>query len=78
MLEDLDKLQEKAGVLVNWILEMRALIQNPYSAGLNIPKVLDDLQGYAGDMVKSIHALQEKAKTIEEESEKAESASVEQ
>ncbi len=78
MLEDLDKLQEKAKVLVDWVVEMRTLIQNPYSAGLNMPKVLDDLQGYATDMVKSVHALQEKAKPAEEESEKAESASAEQ
>ena len=78
MLEDLDKLQEKAGVLVSWVSEMKSLIQNPYSNGLNMPKVLEDLGGYAADLVKSIYALQEKAKQTEAESEKAESASVEQ
>ena len=77
MLEDLERLQEKAGVLVNWVAEMKDLIRNPYANGLNVPKVLEDLGGYAADMVREINSIQEKAQSTEE-SEKAESASVEQ
>jgi len=77
MLEDLERLQEKAGVLVNWVAEMKDLIRNPYASGLNVPKVLEDLGGYAADMVREINSIQEKAQSAEE-SEKAESASVEQ
>lgn len=78
MLEDLEKLGEKAITLVNWVAEMKTLIQNPYANGLNLPKVLDDLGGYAADMVKSIYDIHEKVKTSEEESEKAENTSAEQ
>ena len=78
MLEDLEKLQEKAGVLVNWVAEMKDLIRNPYAGGLNVPKVLEDLGGYAADMVKSIQDIHEKAKASEEESEKTENTSAEQ
>ena len=57
---------------------MKTLVQNPYSAGLNIQKVLDDLQGYASDLVRQVAAAQKKIAPPEDESEKAESASVEQ
>lgn len=77
MLEDLENLGEKASTLVNWVAEMKTIIQNPYSNGLNMPKVLEDLGGYAADMVRTIYALHEKVKS-EEEGEKAESASAEQ
>ena len=80
MLEELKKIEDKAGVLITWVSEMKALTQNPYANGLNIPKVLEDLGGYANDLVKSIMMLEEQVKdtTVKEESEKAESAGVEQ
>ena len=81
MLEDLNAIQDKVGLLVSWVAEMRTLVQNPYSNGLNVPKVLEDLAGYSAELTKQVYALQEKMKKElqpEEESEKAESASVEQ
>lgn len=81
MLEDLNTIQDKVGLLVSWVSEMKTLMQNPYSNGLNIPKVLDDLAGYSADLTKQVYALQEKMKKElqpEVENEKAESASVEQ
>lgn len=81
MLEDLNAIQDKVGLLVSWVAEMRALIQNPYSNGLNVPKVLEDLAGYSAELTKQIYVLQERMKKElqpEAESEKAESASVEQ
>jgi len=81
MLEDLKAIEDRAGLLVNWVAEMKTLIQNPYTNGLNVPKILDDLSGFSADLVKSIVMLEDKIKqenpTPEEESEKVESASVE-
>lgn len=81
MLEDLKAIEDRAGLLVNWVAEMKTLIQNPYTNGLNVPKILDDLSGFSADLVKSIVMLEDKIKqenpAPEEESEKAESASVE-
>lgn len=81
MLEDVQAIQEKVGTLVNWVSEMKTLIQNPYSSGLNVPRVLEDLGGFAADLTKDLYNLEEKIKqadTPEQESEKAENASVEQ
>lgn len=81
MLEDVQAIQEKVGTLVNWVSEMKTLIQNPYSSGLNVPRVLEDLGGFAADLTKDLYSLEEKMKqadTPEQESEKAENASVEQ
>lgn len=81
MLEDVQAIQEKVGTLVNWVSEMKTLIQNPYSSGLNVPRVLEDLGGFAADLTKDLYGLEEKIKqagTPEQESEKAENASVEQ
>ena len=81
MLEDVQAIQEKVGTLVNWVSEMKTLTQNPYSSGLNVPRVLEDLGGFAADLTKDLYNLEEKIKqadTPEQESEKAENASVEQ
>ena len=81
MLEDVQAIQEKVGTLVNWVSEMKTLTQNPYSSGLNVPRVLEDLGGFAADLTKDLYNLEEKMKqasTPEQESEKAENASVEQ
>lgn len=81
MLEDVQAIQDKVGTLVNWVSEMKTLIQNPYSSGLNVPRVLEDLGGFAADLTKDIYNLEEKIKqanTPEEESDKAKDATVEQ
>ena len=78
MLEDVQAIQEKVGTLVNWVSEMKTLIQNPYSNGLNVPRVLEDLGGFAADLTRDLYNLEEKLQAPKEESEKAESASAEQ
>jgi len=81
MLEDIKALQEKIGLLVNWVSEMKTLTQNPYAAGLNIPKVLEDLGGYAADLTQTVFALEQKATnelTPEVENSETNSDSVEQ
>lgn len=81
MLEDVQAIQDKVGTLVNWVSEMKTLIQNPYSSGLNVPRVLEDLGGFAADLTRDIYNLEEKMKqadTPEEESDKAKDATVEQ
>ena len=73
MKEDLAKIQERVGVLVNWVSDMKTLTQNPYSAGLKIEKVLEDLGGYAADLTREIAALEERMdKELQPEEEKNE------
>lgn len=69
MLEQVQGIQERVGTLVNWVSEMQTLVENPYSNGLNIPKVLKDLQGYAAELTKAVYALE---KTIEDSTEPTE------
>lgn len=75
----LEQISNKAGVLVNWVSEMQTIAENPYTNGLNIERMLQDLQGFAEDLVKDIAALEEELKgqeaPAEEESSKAKSAS---
>lgn len=77
MLEKVEEVQNQIGVLVNWVSEMKALTQNPYSNGLNIPKVLNDLGNFATELNSSFASLREML-PIEEEPKKEESASAEQ
>lgn len=67
MLEQVQGIQERVGTLVNWVSEMQALIENPYSNGLNVPKVLKDLQGYAAELTKAVYALEESVKDSTED-----------
>ena len=69
MLEQVQGIQERVGTLVNWVSEMQTLVENTYSNGLNIPKVLKDLQGYAAELTKAVYALE---KTIEDSTEPTE------
>lgn len=58
MLEQVKDIQERVGTLVNWIAEMQAIVDNPYSNGLNINKVLKDLQGFAAELTKQVSQLE--------------------
>jgi hypothetical protein len=75
----LEQISNKAGVLVNWVNEMQTIAENPYTNGLNIERMLQDLQGFAADLVKDIAALEEELKgqeaPVEAESSKTKSAS---
>ena len=75
----LEQISNKAGVLVNWVSEMQTIAENPYTNGLNIERMLQDLQGFAADLVKDIEAVQaqldEAEAPLKEESSKTKSAS---
>jgi hypothetical protein len=75
----LEQINNKAGVLVNWVNEMQTIAENPYTNGLNIERMLQDLQGFAEDLVKDIAAVQaqldEAEAPLKEESSEAKSAS---
>lgn len=75
MEEQLKQIQNKVGVLNNWIEEMKVLVENPYSSGLNTDRMLRDLGGFAKDLGDSIAQLI----ALEPEPEKlTDSATVEQ
>ena len=65
MLEDIKAIQGKVEVLISWIADMKTITQNPYTNGVNMPKVLEDLGNYAADLNKSVYDLKEKAKQFE-------------
>lgn len=75
----LEQIDNKAGVLVNWINEMQTINENPYANGLNIERMLQDLQGFAADLVKDIEALKaelsQNETPVEEAGSKTKSAS---
>lgn len=75
----LEQIDNKVGVLVNWVNEMQTIAENPYTNGLNIERMLQDLQGFAADLVKDIEALKEElagqSAPVEEESSETKSAS---
>lgn len=59
MKKELKELLDQAGTLVDWVLQMYQITENPYSNGLKIDKVLDDLKGYASNLVRKINELQQ-------------------
>ena len=69
----LEQIDNKAGVLVNWINEMQTINENPYANGLNIERMLQDLQGFAADLVKDIEALKAELSQNEAPAEEASS-----
>lgn len=75
----LEQIDNKVGVLVNWVSEMQTIAENPYTNGLNIERMLQDLQGFAADLAKDVAALKEETENqsapVEEESSEAKSAS---
>lgn len=75
----LEQIDNKVGVLVNWVNEMQTIAENPYTNGLNIERMLQDLQGFAADLAKDVAALKEETENqsapVEEENSEAKSAS---
>jgi len=57
MEEQLKQIQNKVNVLNNWVEEMKLLVENPYSNGINTERVLKDLGGFAKDLSESINHL---------------------
>ena len=75
MEEQIKTIQNKVSVLSSWINEMKMLVENPYSNGINTDRMLKDLGGFADDLSKSIDQL---ATSIPQPENEANSASVEQ
>ena len=67
-----DGIEGQAQLLVTWVKEMQAIVTNPYSNGLNIDRVLKDLQGFADNLYTEVQKLKETEQPDEQEVEKAE------
>lgn len=65
MKEKLNTIQDQVGTLVNWVSDMKTIVENPYSNGLNIQRVLEDLGGFAATLTRSISEVQEMAAQAE-------------
>lgn len=52
-----DGIESQAQLLVTWVKEMQAIVTNPYSNGLNIERVLKDLQGFADNLYSEVQKL---------------------
>lgn len=67
-----DGIEGQAQLLVTWVKEMQAIVTNPYSNGLNIDRVLKDLQGFADNLYAEVQKIKEAEQPEEQEVEKAE------
>lgn len=67
MKDKLDRVQDQVNTLVNWVSDMKTIVENPYSNGLNIQRVLEDLGGFSANLTRAIHELQEMVVDGEEE-----------
>ena len=68
-----NELESQAQLLVTWVKEMQSIITNPYANGLNLDRVLKDLQGFADNLYQTVNKLkEEQEETQAEEDEKAE------
>jgi len=70
----MEELRNKIENFNAWVGAMENLSVNPYSQGLNVDKMLQDLREFGQDLLKSLP--EEKAEAVEPE--KEELASVEQ
>ncbi len=70
----MEELRTKIENFNAWVGAMENLSVNPYSQGLNVDKMLQDLREFGQDLLKSLP--EEKAEAVEPE--KEELASVEQ
>lgn len=66
-----DGIESQAQLLVTWVKEMQAIVTNPYSNGLNIDRVLKDLQGFADNLYAEVQKLKDIEQSEEEQAEKA-------
>lgn len=67
-----DGIESQAQLLVTWVKEMQAIVTNPYSNGLNIERVLKDLQGFADNLYNEVQKLKPEDVEEAEIAEKAE------
>lgn len=52
-----NKILEHGNLLLTFVSEMENLSNNPYSAGIDIKRLLTDLKGYGNQMVELIKEL---------------------
>jgi len=74
MLDKIQLMGQKIQTLGNWISEMRTLSSNPYTNGLNVERMLRDLEGFANDLGKDVRSLEDELEisNITEEENQAE------
>lgn len=66
MLDEIREIKTQANTLLSWTNEMTAIVENPYSNGLDVIKVLKDLQGFATSLIQNIESLEKEASKPEE------------
>ncbi len=74
MLDKAQTIEQKVQTLGNWINEMKTLSANPYANGLNVERMLNDLEGFTNELAKDVHDVIKDLTPNEkpEEAEKAE------
>lgn len=74
MLDKAQTITQKVQTLGSWINEMKTLSANPYANGLNVERMLRDLEGFTTDLHNDIQALIDEieliSKPVEAEEEK--------
>lgn len=55
--------------LENFLTESQTILSHPYSAGLNVEKMLGDLQDFAKDLKTMVESLEEASEPVAEMSE---------
>ena len=55
--------------LENFLTESQTILSHPYSAGLNVEKMLSDLQDFAKDLKIMVESLEESSQPVAEMSE---------
>lgn len=70
MLDKITEIKTQVNTLVSWVNEMTAIVENPYSNGLNISKVLKDLSGFGTALSQNIESLEKEAQHLDHEEEK--------
>lgn len=69
MLDKITEVKTQVNTLISWVNEMTAIVDNPYSNGLNISKVLKDLSGFGSALAQNIENLEKEAKLLDHEEE---------
>ncbi len=69
MLDKVIEIKTQANTLLNWTNEMTAIMENPYSNGLDTAKVLKDLQGFATSLIQNIESVEKELQVDEPKNE---------
>lgn len=69
MLDKTQAIQQKIQVLGSWINDMKVLANNPYTNGLNVERMLRDLEGFTADLRNDVQALTDELELMDEPTE---------